>query len=343
LTIGRSRFRQAFLLLFPLGLLACESQKGPQPAPPNTISFAVFGDAPYSRFEDPLFETLLKDVGEVRPDFFLHVGDILGSSCTDERCLDRRSALEMLPVPVVYTPGDNEWTDCRGEGIDPLERLASLRRIFFTGPWADENRRRLGMVSQDAADGLPYPENVRFRIGSVVFATAHIVGSGNGTRPFPGRGEQHDREVEERTQAAFAWIRSAFAEARQIDAPLLVLAFHGDPDFEGRFEDWPGFRELMALLATQANDLQGQVLAVHGDSHEYLFDHPLVDPTTGEAVPNFTRLETFGSPEVGWIQVVIDTLAPDLVAVRPYLCAGRWDSLAWFGLKRPPHCVPAGS
>jgi hypothetical protein len=42
-----------------------------------------------------------------------------------------------LPHPLIYTPGDNEWTDCHEgrnvAGLDPLERLAKLRTVFFQG------------------------------------------------------------------------------------------------------------------------------------------------------------------------------------------------------------------
>jgi len=312
---------------------------GPIPAPPNTVTFAVFGDAPYSRWEEPLFQRLLGDVGSVRPDFFLHVGDILGSTCTDEVYLARRSDMEGLPVPVVYTPGDNEWVDCGVNGWDPLDRLRSLRQVFFTGPWAAENRRELRLVSQETVGGLAFPENVRFQIGSIFFATGHFVGSGNGTRPFPGRNGEHDREVEERAKATLAWFREAFQEARGAGAPLLVLAFHADPYFEGNPEDRPGHQKLIELLAEEARAFDGEVLAVHGDSHELHFDHPLVDPGTQQTVGNFTRLETFGSPDVGWVQVVVDTLTANLVTVRPYLCQDRWNPLTWAGIRKPGHCV----
>jgi len=39
-----------------------------------------------------------------------------------------------LPIPVVYTPGENEWTDCHranNGAYDPLERLSALRQVFF--------------------------------------------------------------------------------------------------------------------------------------------------------------------------------------------------------------------
>ncbi len=46
----------------------------------------------------------------------------------------RIALLESSPIPLVYVPGDNEWTDCgraRACGYDPRERLAWLRRRAF--------------------------------------------------------------------------------------------------------------------------------------------------------------------------------------------------------------------
>ena len=322
-------------LLAGLVLTACGESGGtrpPEPAPAGAVSFAVFGDGPYDRSAERRVDLLLRDVAEASPDFFLHVGDIDTNTCTDASYERRRRQLESLPesVPVVYTPGDNEWTDCTGTRMDPLERLTSLRRVFFTGEWAERNRRLPGLVSQDSVDGLPYPEHVRFEVGPVVVATAHIVGSRNGMRRFRGRTAAHDSAVEARTAAALAWIRSAFDRARAVASPVLVVAFHGAP-----FRD-PEFAPLRATLAREAAAYDGRVLLAHGDFHDYTFDRPLTDPTTGATVENVTRLETFGDPDVGWVHVIVDTAAAEPIAVRPYRCGGRWR--AALGVALPEHC-----
>ncbi len=307
----------------------------PDAAPAGVLSFAVFGDDPYSRAAERRVDVLLRDVSEAAPEFLLHVGDIDGGRCTDEVYLRRRQQLESLPdsIPVIYTPGDNEWTDCHGSGIDPLERLASLRRVFFSGAWAERNRRALGLLTQEAADGLPYPENARFERGPIVVATAHFVGSRNGMAPFRGRTAAHDSAVAARTAASLAWIRSAFERARERAAPVLVVAWHAEPFFDEEF------RPLLVLLAEEAASFDGRVLLVHGDDHSYTLDQPLTDPTTGDTLDNVTRLETFGDPDVGWVHVIVDTAAAEPITVRPYLCGGRWRSM--LGLPLPGHCASA--
>jgi hypothetical protein len=80
--------------------------------------------------------------------------------------------------PVVYTPGDNEWTDCHRPGAgrwDPRERLARLREIFFADP-AVLRLAALGVIQADER----YPEIYGFVAGEVLFVALHVVGSDNG-------------------------------------------------------------------------------------------------------------------------------------------------------------------
>src|SRR4028118_2004887 len=55
------------------------------------------------------------------------------SPCTDELFLREKERFEDSASPLVYVPGDNEWTDCERTGYDPIERLERLREIFFEG------------------------------------------------------------------------------------------------------------------------------------------------------------------------------------------------------------------
>lgn len=67
----------------------------------------------------------------------IHAGDISWRPCSDklyERSLNWYNGLRH---PVVFTPGDNEWSDCwkpGSGGYAPLERLNRLRDIFFADP-----------------------------------------------------------------------------------------------------------------------------------------------------------------------------------------------------------------
>lgn len=64
------------------------------------------------------------------------------------------------------------------------------------------------------------------------------------------------------------------------------------------------------------------MLLIHGDTHEYTVDHPLRRAGTGEALENFTGLETYGSPDIGWVRVVVDSVAGRVVEFEPRLMRG---------------------
>jgi hypothetical protein len=82
----------------------------------------------------------------------------------------------------------------------------------------------------------------------------------------------------------------------------------------------PGFRELLTTLASETSAFSGQVLLVHGDTHWQRIDHPLHDPDTHRPIANFTRLESFGYPFLGWVKVIVDSEQPTLFRfeARPY-------------------------
>ncbi len=62
------------------------------------------------------------------------------------------------------------------------------------------------------------------------------------------------------------------------------------------------------------------MLFIHGDTHIYLFDAPFKD-ASGNVIPNLQRLETYGSPAVGWVKVTVDPGYPELFRVEPRLHA----------------------
>jgi hypothetical protein len=93
----------------------------------------LIGDAPYSADEVASVERLHAALDHERLAFVAHDGDIKGGSspCTDELFLAERERFRRSLNPLVYIPGDNEWTDCHRTGGDPLERLRRLRELFF--------------------------------------------------------------------------------------------------------------------------------------------------------------------------------------------------------------------
>ncbi len=54
--------------------------------------------------------------------------------CSDETFEDRLERYNRFKVPVIYTPGDNEWTNCHipaAGTYQPLEQLVEVSKIVL--------------------------------------------------------------------------------------------------------------------------------------------------------------------------------------------------------------------
>src|SRR5262245_36714081 len=108
----------------------------------SAFVFAVIGDLGYTAEEEPAVDNVLAELNRTRSlAFVVHVGDLSAPrfSCTDEFLARRLAQFRASVHPLVFAPGDNDWTDCHEPAIkggNPLERLARLRATFFGGDQA---------------------------------------------------------------------------------------------------------------------------------------------------------------------------------------------------------------
>jgi hypothetical protein len=245
--------------------------------------------------------------------FIVHVGDIKsgGGRCTDAHLNGIAALFRAQPVPVVYTPGDNEWTDCHRStagGMDPLVRLRRVREIFFDDPTV----LRLSGLSPVHVDS-DHPEIHYCALDGLIVASLHVVGSNNGLR---GAHAVAASKVERREQANHELVQRLIREAPERGARALVLLFHADPQFERpKPQKWyrPLRRHLLELMAA----FPGRVLAIHGDGHRFRHDRPLIDPETGVPYERFERVEVPGSPVIGGVRVTLNPGAPATFQVEP--------------------------
>ena len=138
---------------------------------PNTLTLAVFGDSPYldpafpphAEFNaTPAFIESINDDPSVQA--VLQVGDIHSGSepCTAAYDHSIYNFWTAFDKPLIYTPGDNEWSDCTkakeepGSDHDdvvkhpdlPLENLALIRQIFFAYPGWTLGLHPIQVISQ---------------------------------------------------------------------------------------------------------------------------------------------------------------------------------------------------
>lgn len=286
----------------------------------ETWRFAMIGDTPYSSYERDQLPAMLQAVVDNGVELVIHVGDIKNgqSRCDDALFADRRQLFDSVAVPFVLVAGDNEWTDCArasNGNYDPVERLSRLRSIFWP---EDHSLGRRTIALQRQAPG--YPEHARFRLGPVWFVTLNVPGPDN----HFGMGAQPRREYLARNPALLAWLRETFALARHDRAAGVVVAMQANPGFQDfdRGLAHAGFRELLTTLRDESMAFAGQVLLLHGDTHHHQIDQPLVT-IKGEKVRNFTRVESYGSPFMGWVKVVIDDQVPGLFRIESNPWPGR--------------------
>ena len=307
----------------------------------DRFSFALIGDVPYgvAPYSDyPPFDHLIESINE-RKDlrWVIHTGDIKSGStpCSDELFFDRLDRYNRFNRPFVYTPGDNEWTDCHrikaGE-YQPLERLERLREIFFAEPGRTIGGRAMRVDSQAFVPGYEeFPENVRWSKAGVIFAAIHVVGSNNGLAAFDSassavRTADDDAEAARRIAAAVDWLNQAFDQAMEEDAPGVLIVMQANPVLEVGYalpsgDDLAaaraGFTDILETLEQRTLAFGKPVVLAHGDSHFFRVDKPGL--VKHGFIPHFTRVENFGANRVHWVEITVDPASDDVFSFRPVI------------------------
>jgi len=292
------------------------------PAPAERFTFVALGCMPYGEADYPSYERLLAEISRHHPAFTVHCGDTkAGAAAPTDDFLPRvRDWFNSVAGAVIYTPGDNEWTDVHRTGQDPLVWLNKIRELYFA------QERSLGqqpipLVTQrrDAAFAK-FVENARWSRGNVVFATLHMVGSNNNCNPTNPVAMQ---EFRERDAANTAWIRATFAEARATQAAGVALFFQAQPLGGAVAGRESGFAQFRATMEEEARVFARPVLLVHADEHRYRLETPIRFRAGAEAVANVTRLETFGAKDLHAVIVTVDANSPQVFLGGPLLVPGN--------------------
>ncbi len=239
----------------------------------RAINVAVFGDAPYGTAPTDTAQlqatpAFIETVNADRSvSLVVHVGDIHSGKqyCTQDYDLSIYNLWAELRRPLVYTPGDNEWTDCHkaGEGGgaynkttgqidfvldangnpvdysrgDPIANLALVRSIFFAEPGRTLGKR-VPVLSQAFAydrnfpDDAAFVENVMWLEGRVLFATINVPGGSNNDQDVwykaPSASAAQLAESPTRTAADVRWLDAAFTVAKLFRLEGVVIVTQAD-------------------------------------------------------------------------------------------------------------------
>ncbi|MFD3403455.1 metallophosphoesterase [Kribbella sp. NPDC058693] len=315
------------LLGLAVGVPNAAADRGPDP-----YTFAVIGDIPYGAAQITRFPKVIDQINADRQvKLVTHLGDIKdGSSvCSDEYFAQVKTQFDRFTDPLVYTVGDNEWTDCHranNGGYNPLERLAKVRQVFFPQPGRTLGRHPVKVESQ-VAQGIP--EDVRFSRDDVAFAALHIVGSNNSLAPWTGNTTatpEQTAEVLNRMSAVMQSIHDTFAQARADRDKAVVLLTQADmfdPTVANpSFADYYAFQPIVQEIARESANFRGPVYLFNGDSHVYNSDKPLSASSSwtkfyGVTTPaeNLSRVTVDGSTGVNnYLRVTIDPRKPAVLS-----------------------------
>jgi len=338
----------------------------------SRYAIGLWGDLPYSAEQAAVIPNLIADMNSQDLAFTAHDGDLRQGSgapdCADGSIYARGlQYFSALRAPAIFTPGDNDWTDCDrrslgANGRNSLQELDGERALFFNTPYtlgrttflqdvqstpsckgfgtANSNVGSASDVSKPQTatyTDVPCVENRRWMVGRVMYATLDIQGSCNNLcDDYPDPVEYAARNA-----ANIQWTKDTFTVALAQDCAAIMFITQADPGFDDTdaaraptrnantlVEDdaaksTDGFHEFLVALRTQVIAFARPVAYVHGDSHYFRVDKPLLD-SKGNRVTNFTRVETFGDHQptlgdVNWLKVNVDPSSREVFSYEPQI------------------------
>lgn len=307
----------------------------------SAYAIGLWGDLPYSAAQETVgVPNLIADMNAQRLAFTVHDGDLKAGSnspCDDalyQRSLDYFNTLE---APAMFTPGDNDWTDCdraSNGGFNSLERLNRERDVFFSTPYSLGERP----IRQEVQN--IYVENRRWTIGRVTYATLNVQGSCNNlcdTAPDP-------IEYADRNAANIEWLKETFAVAAKRGSVAVMLISQANPGWDqsdptraplrdprtlAQTDGFPdGFQAFLLALREEVIAFEKPVAYIHGDSHYFRIDKPFLN-AAGQRLENFTRVETFGNNaangtnDVNWLKVTVTPRDREVFSYQPQIVPGN--------------------
>ena len=296
---------------------------------PATV--AVMADVPYGTsptdtaqfLASPAFIASMNNDPDLS--LVLHVGDIHSGKeyCTEAYDRSVYAQWTAFKLPLVLSPGDNEWADChkvaQGGGSynsatgaidylhksyaegDPIANLSLVRSIFF--PTAGKTAiGAMAVHSQALEFNTAYPgdsqyvENVWFEKNQVLFVALNIPGGSNNDDDIwygaPTMSNAQAQEKATRSAATLRWLDTAFAKARANGNIAVVIQIQADMwHGEKGVAHLTGYKQFIDNIAANTTAFGKPVLLINGDSHGYRSDNPLK-----ESAPCVAELTSGATP-----------------------------------------------
>lgn len=217
------------------------------------------GDTSYIPGTEPLLSNIIDNINNSNAKFAIHLGDFQGiQDCSPAYNMARLAQFNLSKTPIIYTPGDNEWSDC--SNVSALDALANLRAVFFPtrnnkigGPGMSLGQKPITLMRQSdkgdnkntSFDESKFVENQAWIRSDVLFMTLNIAGAPdedsdacilqviqNNIVSYVGDATNVPDSCApatlERQQANIAWLHQNFLKAKSEGVDGVVIGFQGD-------------------------------------------------------------------------------------------------------------------
>lgn len=237
----------------------------------NSYSFALL-PFPHSSEAVPQWQQKLRVLDAAALAFVVVNGvKAANQPCGDQIYQQHRSWFDDVENGVVVNLAAQDWSDCqKSDGYsNAVERLTRLRELFFSDEFS-LGKSRIELSRQSLSPKFRnYPENARWEINGVLFATIHLPADNNRFLAAAGR----NSEFEDRQVANRDWLKKLFAFANLKKERAVVLIADGSlmgasyaqsgklrsPGNE-RFRD--GFADLQQRLLNISENYAGKILLI---------------------------------------------------------------------------------
>ena len=203
-------------------------------------AIGLWGDLPYSDVQAQVgVPNLIADMNAQRLKFTVHDGDLKagsGSLCDNTLYAQALGYFNSLRAPAMFTPGDNDWTDCdrpSNGSFNSRERLDRERAVFFSSTYSMGQRRMEQEVQQGnlclGVNGfVQCVENRRWTVGRVTYVTFNLPGSCNNLcDTAPDVAEYTARNI-----ANLRWLKETFAQARDRKSSAVMIIAQANPGWD---------------------------------------------------------------------------------------------------------------
>ena len=320
------------------------------------FKIVLWGDLPYRGTRDDVFDPtdeeqingvsvgvhyaeLRDSINDSNAPFAFHAGDVKSGSqpCYTSKYFDRFEDLaNSLNMPVFFTPGDNDWTDCHTDlesfrWTTQKHALHYVRERFYSN--TDDGSPILGSNTETWSTEVTtaksdnyfdnYPELQRFIYNDIMFVVVHVVGGNNNRHTtcfdwfasrscpwtlfltdlccFHARWEYNARnsKVNEFLRESFQVATGAGAKGVMVVGQAAIFEYNGEVT---NYANYEGFEDFWETLRDSTASFGKPVVYVHGSSHLFVDYTPIIDGLP----PNLQALMVPGDESIGWVEATIN-------------------------------------